>query len=300
MRNIIENLTRQHRVGLSLPLVVMLSFWSVSTAFGQMLLPSQSKALIARHSQNSEHQHSNSPEDDGLLVNILVNTPRLNRPIQHDPFLHRTFEVGADHTNYNLWNSRWTRPGFVPAPYAGMPHTSVSQGQMDQLDSNNLDSNNLIPLASQTVRPAPTPISSKSSQFSPNAQEERIAVLMTQDPDQKRSSLSYNPILARVARERAADMARRGYFSHVNPDGLGPNFLAAQAGYALPAPYSKAKDGKSQGWKQHRIAWGRLRDSRSRLARVEEIASPSHSCLRYGFILCGAKRVWNRVCVCGG
>ncbi len=41
-------------------------------------------------------------------------------------------------------------------------------------------------------------------------------------------------------RERARDMATRGYFNHVNPDGYGPNYLVRAAGYKLPDWYDKS------------------------------------------------------------
>ena len=71
----------------------------------------------------------------------------------------------------------------------------------------------------------------------PNAQESGLAELLRTHPQQSRAAFTYNPILARVARERAADMAARGYFGHTNPDGLGPNALVRQAGYVLPSYY---------------------------------------------------------------
>jgi len=86
------------------------------------------------------------------------------------------------------------------------------------------------------------PLVIKGSACAPNAQEQQIALYMIEHPDQKRLSLTCHPILARVARERAEDMARRGYFSHVNPDGFGPNYLVRQAGYVLPSFYSTAPD----------------------------------------------------------
>ena len=79
----------------------------------------------------------------------------------------------------------------------------------------------------------------------PNAHEEQIARLMQQSPEQRRPSLTYPPILGRVARERAADMATRRYFGHTDPDGLGPNTLVRRAGYVLPAFYSNAPDGNN-------------------------------------------------------
>jgi uncharacterized protein YkwD len=73
-------------------------------------------------------------------------------------------------------------------------------------------------------------------------EEQQIARYMIQHPDQQRSSLTCHPILARVARERAEDMARRRYFAHTNPDGFGPNYLVRQAGYALPSYYGTEPD----------------------------------------------------------
>ena len=73
--------------------------------------------------------------------------------------------------------------------------------------------------------------------WTPNAQEQEIANLMIQASGQRRAFLQFDPILAQVARERAADMARRNYFDHINPDGHGANYLVRQAGYALSAGY---------------------------------------------------------------
>lgn len=76
--------------------------------------------------------------------------------------------------------------------------------------------------------------------FTPNAQEIAIANYMRQDPNQQRPSLNWNSTLAQVARARALDMATRGYFGHVNPDGYGPNYLVQQAGYQLPSWYDQS------------------------------------------------------------
>jgi uncharacterized protein YkwD len=64
---------------------------------------------------------------------------------------------------------------------------------------------------------------------------------MKQDANQQRPSLTYNAVLARVARQKAFDMGRRGYDSHVNPDGEGPNYLVTRAGYVLPDFYGKQR-----------------------------------------------------------
>jgi uncharacterized protein YkwD len=68
---------------------------------------------------------------------------------------------------------------------------------------------------------------------------------MRNDPQQQRSSLICNAILVQVAREKALDMATRGYFGHTNPDGYGPNFLVEQAGYLLPSYYNHTPSGNN-------------------------------------------------------
>lgn len=55
-------------------------------------------------------------------------------------------------------------------------------------------------------------------------------------------ALKWNAILAKVAEEKAADMAKRDYFSHTTPEGLGINYLMNQAGYKLPPALLKTKD----------------------------------------------------------
>lgn len=76
----------------------------------------------------------------------------------------------------------------------------------------------------------------------PSSEAVQLADLLEQDPEQARPSLTCNPILSEVAHARAADMAVRGYFDHVNPDGYGPNYLVEQAGYTLPSFYNTEPD----------------------------------------------------------
>ena len=75
-----------------------------------------------------------------------------------------------------------------------------------------------------------------------NEQEAAVAELMENDPGQRRNNPICDPILAQVARARARDMALRGYFSHTNPDGKGPNILVREAGYPLPDWYNDARN----------------------------------------------------------
>ncbi len=72
--------------------------------------------------------------------------------------------------------------------------------------------------------------------------EAELAALLVGDGGQRRAGMTRNALLDSVARERARDMAARGYFSHVNPDGLGANTLVRRAGYALPATYGASDD----------------------------------------------------------
>ena len=71
-------------------------------------------------------------------------------------------------------------------------------------------------------------------------EEQRLAARLTGSQGQRRdrSRMHADPILTAVAHARAEDMAKRRYFAHVNPDGLGPNSLVRSAGYSLPSSWS--------------------------------------------------------------
>lgn len=86
-----------------------------------------------------------------------------------------------------------------------------------------------------------------SAGVSLNSEEQTLARFLTTSAGQHRdrSQMVADPRLCQVARARAADMARRKYFSHVNPEGLGPNALVRAAGYPLPGYYSTAPAGNS-------------------------------------------------------
>ncbi|GIV77329.1 MAG: hypothetical protein KatS3mg050_1723 [Litorilinea sp.] len=76
-------------------------------------------------------------------------------------------------------------------------------------------------------------------------QEQQIADLLTGAPEQQRPEMRCHPVLATVARQRAEDMANRGYFGHVTPEGYGPNYLVMQAGFDLPDWYDLSPDGNN-------------------------------------------------------
>lgn len=93
-----------------------------------------------------------------------------------------------------------------------------------------------------------------------------FANLMSADQNQQRSTLVCNAKLAAVAQARAQDMADRAYFSHVTPDGYGPNYLVRSAGYPLPTFYSQANDGNNiesiaAGYASAAEAWAALKAS---------------------------------------
>jgi len=74
--------------------------------------------------------------------------------------------------------------------------------------------------------------------LSPQAQE--IANYLTTSSGQQRGPMHLDPILTQVAQNIAQDMANRNFFADVNPDGHGPNYLVAQAGYKLPASWGNS------------------------------------------------------------
>jgi len=63
--------------------------------------------------------------------------------------------------------------------------------------------------------------------------EAQIGNFMRTNSNQRRSSVTYNSVLARIAREKAYDMGRRGYFDHESPDGLDHGDLLERAGYEI-------------------------------------------------------------------
>ncbi len=71
------------------------------------------------------------------------------------------------------------------------------------------------------------------------AEERQLAERLTTAQGQRRdrARMHADPILSAVAHARAEDMAKRRYFAHVSPEGLGPNYLVRSAGYTLPTSW---------------------------------------------------------------
>lgn len=73
-------------------------------------------------------------------------------------------------------------------------------------------------------------------------EEQALFALMANHPEQQRTTCVLHPILCKVARAKAHDIAARDYEGHVDPDGVGPNQLVINAGYKLPKWWGDKKD----------------------------------------------------------
>ena len=78
-----------------------------------------------------------------------------------------------------------------------------------------------------------------------NSDEMSLFKRIAANAEQQRDAMTLDPILCIVARKHAADMAKRNYFAHTNPDGQGPNFLIRRAGYILPSYYDNSRAGNN-------------------------------------------------------
>lgn len=106
-----------------------------------------------------------------------------------------------------------------------------------------------------------------------NAREAELAALFESSPRQKRPTMRCDPVLTRVARARAVDMATRQYFSHVTPEGDGPNRIVRRAGYELPTRYDTARKANNveaiaAGYETAADAWKSWVDSRKHRPQV--------------------------------
>jgi hypothetical protein len=139
------------------------------------------------------------------------------------------------------------RAGYAPAP-GGAGQTrrppaadppsapaDISHSQQTQLESGG---RSMPPPPGQRDPYAYLPILARPSACDLNEEEQAIADLATNHPEQERETMSCHPILAQVARAHAVDMATRNYYSEINPEGFGPNARVEQAGYELPDSYT--------------------------------------------------------------
>ena len=97
----------------------------------------------------------------------------------------------------------------------------------------------IIILVSGLIACAPAPLSAvKSSsaplkeKVSPSDFERNVARLINEERGRQRlAPLAFSALLARVAENHSRDMARNGFFSHNNPEGLGTEERINRAGY---------------------------------------------------------------------
>lgn len=106
-----------------------------------------------------------------------------------------------------------------------------------------------------------------------NRQEAELATRFESAPRQRRRHRRCDPVLTGVARAKALDMATRGYFSHVTPEGEGPNRLVRRAGYELPPLYHKGRKANNveaiaAGYETAAAAWTSWVDSRRHRPQV--------------------------------
>lgn len=112
-----------------------------------------------------------------------------------------------------------------------------------------------------------------------SAEEQQLAARLTSADGQRRdrARMHADPILTAVARARAEDMAKRRYVAHVNPDGIGPNFLVRSAGYSLPVSWGGRSanfiESIGAGYANAELAWQGWMNSSSH--RTHLLASSS-------------------------
>jgi len=80
-----------------------------------------------------------------------------------------------------------------------------------------------------------------------NAQESAILTSMRSDSRQMRPQLVCSPALRQAAYFHAQDMVNRNYFDHSTPqpNSIGPNQMARNAGYVLPTFYNGSSTGNN-------------------------------------------------------
>lgn len=92
--------------------------------------------------------------------------------------------------------------------------------------------------------------------------EQALAQLLIAKPIQLRPSLTCDPLLVALARERAQDMATRRYFRHDSPEGVGPNDFLRRRGFPLPGSHPTGRANTVEaivgGYSDPREVWEEL------------------------------------------
>ncbi len=111
---------------------------------------------------------------------------------------------------------------------------------------------------------------------------------------EKRDDLIWDDILAKVAYEKAKDMAERNYFNHVDLDGYGMNYKINEAGFEL-ADYLLSSNAANSF---ESIAAGTNRDS-GKIMVQELIIDEGVSSLGHRKHLLGMTDFWAKSPYCG-
>lgn len=130
------------------------------------------------------------------------------------------------------------------------------------------------PTKSQELKQAMNELISRSSSIDdcglhPKARE--LAQLIINDAQQKRRVLTCNPILAKVAAQKAQEMADKGRVSHYAGN-VGANQRLVEAGYPLPAHYPTLYHNQVEavagGYSTATEVWHGLKDSEAHRAHM--------------------------------
>lgn len=98
------------------------------------------------------------------------------------------------------------------------------------------------PTPTPTRTPRPKPVTPKPTPTASPSVEQRVLDLVNAERAQAGCApLREEPLLARAARKHSADMAERGYFDHVTPEGVTPWDRARAEGYDQPSAENIAR-----------------------------------------------------------
>ncbi len=121
--------------------------------------------------------------------------------------------------------SRFVVLGFIAGIWTGLlfllPTPPPAQASIEVLDrSTTLQASSAITIYLPIIYRSPTP------------EEELVSLINAERSRLGRDPLQINPLLMQVAEPHSQDMIDRNFFSHTNPDGLGPGDRASNAGYS--------------------------------------------------------------------
>lgn len=124
-----------------------------------------------------------------------------------------------------------TDPSVTPSSGTSSSSTTAPGGSSSTTMASGSSSTSMAPATSTTVAQAPAPVSVDKGAL-------RQSILDLTNAERAKAGcgpLKLDATLTAVADAHSADMAARGFFSHTNPDGLGPGDRVAASGYPFRA-----------------------------------------------------------------